>query len=44
MVLAVTILFMVLALNSLLPRPDWLYNLFRKRVVLHSSSAPRKRH
>jgi hypothetical protein len=28
MVLAVTVLFMALALNSLLPRPDWLWNLF----------------
>ena len=39
MVLAVTILFMVLALSSI-PRPDWLYNLFRRQ---HADPVPRKR-
>jgi len=39
MVLAVTILFMVL--NSIIPQPDWLYNLFRRR---HADPVPRKRY
>lgn len=39
MVLAVTILFMVLALSSI-PRPDWLYNLFHRQ---HADPVPRKR-
>jgi len=39
MVLAVTLLFMALAINSLLPRPDWLYNLFHKRTALHDLTA-----
>ena len=40
MVLAVTILFIVLALNSIIPQPDWLYNLFRRQ---HADPVPRKR-
>jgi hypothetical protein len=41
MVLAVTILFMVLALNIIIPQPDWLYNLFDRR---HADPVPRKRY
>jgi hypothetical protein len=41
MVLAVTILFIVLALNSIIPQPDWLYKLFRRR---HADPVPRKRY
>lgn len=40
MVLAVTILFMLLALNSIIPQPDLLYNLFRRQ---HADPVPRKR-
>lgn len=40
MVLAVTILFMVLALNSIIPQPDCLYNLFHRR---HVDPVPRER-
>ena len=37
---AVTILFMLLALNGIIPQPDWLYNLFRWQ---HADPVPRKR-
>jgi hypothetical protein len=40
MVLAVTILFMVLVLNSIISQPDWLYNLFRRQ---HTDPVPRRR-
>lgn len=40
MVLAVTILFMLLALNSIIAQPDWLYKLFRRQ---HADPVPRKR-
>jgi hypothetical protein len=32
MVLCVTLLFVALAVSSLLPRPDWLYKAFTGRV------------
>ncbi len=40
MVLAVTIMFILLALKSIVRQPDWLYNLFRWQ---HADPVPRKR-
>ncbi len=40
MVLAVAILFMLLALNSIIPQPHWLYDLSRRQ---HADPVPRKR-